>query len=152
MHILSIGVSNYKDRNIRLKAPQKDAEAVARVLEQNGTTLYKNVHVTLLTEEKAGKQGIENALNDLTIKTKKEDTVVMFLSGHGDISEETFYYLPYDADITDYQQSCISISAISEFLKDLPANKVMLILDTCHSGAAAGVIAMSRGRLLEARL
>jgi uncharacterized caspase-like protein len=152
MYILSVGVSDYEDRNIRLKAPEKDAEAVARVLERNSSTLYKDVQVTLLTDESAGKKGIENALNALTKNAEKEDTVVLYLSGHGDLYGETFYYLPYDADITDYQSTCISISSINAFLRELPANKVLLLLDTCHSGAAAGGIAMSRGGLLEARL
>ncbi|MDY6932947.1 MAG: caspase family protein [Spirochaetota bacterium] len=148
MYIVSVGVSRYRDVNIRLKSPNKDAAAISGTFKSVSSTLYGRVHQTVLTDQKASKNGILGILNNVSGKVRSIDTVIIFLAGHGITEKKIYYFLPYDADITDLNGSCVTIDAISAFIRKLPANKVALFLDTCQSGGATrklGMVAMARG-------
>jgi WD40 repeat protein len=148
MYVLSIGVSDYKDQNIRLKAPAGDANAIGDIFKKVGSSLYGNVNSIVLTDKNASLKNITKAFNEILSKIKTVDTVVIFLAGHGITEKGAYYYLPYDADLTDLENSCITTTDLGDFIRNIPANKVVLFLDTCQSGSATkslGAIAMARG-------
>jgi uncharacterized caspase-like protein len=155
MYILAAGVSRYDDINIRLGSPAADAEAVAGALERHAAELYDSVYVRVLTDGQATAVGIESALERITGAAEVQDTVILFLAGHGDIAEDgEYYFLPADADITDLITTAVSVGRINAFVEKLSASKVGIFLDTCKSGSATktiGTVAMSRG-LREVRI
>jgi len=67
---------------------------------------------------------------------KPQDTIVLFLAGHGIIRDGIYYFLPRDTEYSEQDgldtSSAISMHDLSEAL-DIPGRKI-LILDTCHSG------------------
>ena len=58
-----------------------------------------------------------------------------------------YYYLPYDTDILELDESAISVDLLGEYVRRIPAKKIAVFLDTCQSGSAVkslGRMAMSR--------
>lgn len=148
MYILAVGVSDYRDRNISLGSPADDAEAISRVLEDVASTLYGKVYAEVLTDRHATRDAIRGKMSEILQSAGKGDTVILFFAGHGDTDKGTYYYLPYDADITNLRATCISITDLSSFAQVLSANKIALFLDTCKSGSATkslSAVALARG-------
>ena len=80
---LAVGVSRYADSRIStLKVAARDAQDFALFLEQQ-SDLFRNCRITLLTDEKATKKEVERALFYDLRKAGKDDTIFIFLSGHG---------------------------------------------------------------------
>lgn len=136
MYVLAVGVSSYRDTNINLRYPADDARAVAAAFRDIASALYGKVHPRVLVNGDATRGAIMGALEGIAREAKKSDAVVVFLAGHGDTESDTYYYLPHDADIADLKSSCLSHGDIGAFARGLAANKVVLLLDTCKSGAA----------------
>jgi hypothetical protein len=136
MHILSVGVSAYRDSNINLGYPADDAAAVGSALRDTGASLYGKINATVLVDGKATRAAVSKAMGEISRAAGKSDAVILFLAGHGDTDGETYYFLPHDADITNLRGSCISSDELGAFVRGLSANKVVLLLDTCKSGTA----------------
>lgn len=75
---------------------------------------------------------------------RPEDVVIISFSGHGEIDGRgNFYLLPYDIGrgqgeaVTDQLlTSSISSLELSEWIKDIDAGEMVMIVDACHSAAA----------------
>jgi WD40 repeat protein len=75
---------------------------------------------------------------------RPEDVVIISFSGHGEIDGRgNFYLLPYDIGrghgeaVTDrLLASSISSLELSEWVKDIDAGEMVMIVDACHSAAA----------------
>jgi hypothetical protein len=155
LYVLSCGISNYQDPNIRLEYPVADAESIAETFKRISSTLYGNVYTTTITDSKASRTGILDALREITMQAKPQDAVVVFLAGHGEVEGSDYYYLPHEAEITDLSGTCVSESEIGNFISYMPATKIAIFLDTCKSGEATkslGRIALERGGLEERRI
>jgi uncharacterized caspase-like protein len=147
MYVLSVGVGDYHDTGMTLGAPDDDARAIAALFSEMADDLYGEVRTMLFINEEAEKDAVEQALADIIQQVETRDTVIIFFAGHGYVDRDIYYFLPYDTDITDMESTAVDIGTLSAFLRDLPANKVALFLDTCQSGSAVktlGTVAMSR--------
>jgi WD40 repeat protein len=147
MYVLSVGVGDYHDTGMTLGAPDDDARAIAALFPEMADDLYGEVRTMLFINEEAEKDAVEQALTDIIQQVETRDTVIIFFAGHGYVDRDIYYFLPYDTDITDMESTAVDIGTLSAFLRDLPANKVALFLDTCQSGSAVktlGTVAMSR--------
>ena len=149
MYVISVGVSGYSDSNLSLKAPAKDAKDIARLFDRIGSNLYDDVYSDILIDSSASKENIEYSLKSLIDKVDARDTVIIFLAGHGFVENEDYYYLPYNADVTDMENSCVDIATFSELFRELPANKIAMFLDTCQSGAAVSELNIAMSRSVE---
>ncbi len=147
MHIIAVGVSTYKDVNIRLRSPKDDARAIAEHFQRIASGIYGNVYVSVLVDNEATVKGIMKALNDIVARAKAQDTVILYFAGHGVTIEGKYYFLPYEADITQVETSSITTDDLSGFIQGIAAKKIALLMDTCQSGSAVrdlGVVAMTR--------
>jgi uncharacterized caspase-like protein len=99
--------------------------------------------VRLLVNQEATRQNILSALGEswLPRKTNKEDLVVIYFSTHGSPSimdsKGLNYLLAHDTDKTVLFATGIPVQDLTRMVKDkLRADRVVLIMDACHSGAA----------------
>jgi replicative superfamily II helicase len=60
-----------------------------------------------------------------------DDVVVISFSGHG---SPTHQIVTYDADLLDLDGSCISLDLFARALSQIPAKRLICILDCCFSG------------------
>jgi len=131
-----VGVSDYKGEGIDLTYAAKDAEDLACVFDVSAKELIKKIesdstqkHVftyKLNTGDKRtgfpDKNTIRETLLEIGKKTKPNDILMIFFSGHGVMqgeSKKIFYFLTADASSTNEPASAVGISTdeLAEWLK-----------------------------------
>jgi len=88
-------------------------------------------------------------------KAGEKDLVIVYFAGHGaaEPDEESSepdklskYLLPLEADLGDLPATALPMSEILEMLRRVKARTVLVILDTCFSGAAGGRAVTTQSR------
>jgi uncharacterized caspase-like protein len=127
-HALLIGNKNYTLWP-RLDTPEHDARETAALLGQK----YGFKTKLLLN---ATRYDILRALNDLRKELTEKDNLVIYFAGHGYLDEKIGrgYWVPIDGEV-DSNANWISTFAITDILSSLAAKHVLVIADTCYSGA-----------------
>ena len=140
---LIVGINNYKDKRIPdLRYAERDAMAIFRFFRTpRGGTVPLN-RIKLLLGPKATRANILSALKEILLRrTDKNDLVVIYFVGHGVVGElqEETYLLPYDAKLDIVEGTGISQSEIMRYVRKSRANRIVLIIDACHSGGVGSV-------------
>jgi WD40 repeat protein len=140
LYLLAVGVSAYSQASLRLGYAAKDAEDFSRVMKTHGR-LYRDVESRVLDD--ASRADILAGLAWLKTAPARGDYAMLFLAGHGGADQGgVYYYLPRDGDPSNLPGTAISNRDLIDTVSAI-RGKVMLFLDTCHSGAALS--AASRG-------
>lgn len=123
-----------------LTTPFADADALATILRRDygfTTELALDGGKTLpLALRDPTKRDIEMALHQLGKVAGSKDTVLIFYAGHGVFEPVTSiaYWVPSDAE-RGFEPSYLSAADISAAIQRMQAGKVILISDSCYSGA-----------------
>ncbi|MEC9367988.1 MAG: hypothetical protein VX871_04780 [Pseudomonadota bacterium] len=141
LHVVSIGVddyTNFPDRSLRFAGT--DAREVHRRLIAGAGPLHERVASLLLARNGDAlptAENVRNALKQLQ-KAGPDDTVVLFLAGHGVNDGSDYLFLPSDAQYKDSswtKSTVLQWQALQNILQLSQGRRVMLV-DTCHSGNA----------------
>lgn len=115
-----------------------DATELAKVLKDPERCAYPPEQVHLLTGDGATKEKVIKALEDLAKTTNDESTVIIYFSGHGHqlVSPfaNSYYLMPYGYSTENLVDTAISGSDFTNLLSDIPAQKLLVLLDCCHAG------------------
>ncbi len=145
LYALVVGVSTYRSYKIpQLKLAAKDARDFAALLNAQ-KTLFRRTDIHLLVNEEATEREIRKYLDYKLSRATKDDTVIVFLSGHGATDPSMpgdFFFVAYDTD-PEYLASTAVNMTESRFLKRLSAKRIVLFADTCHSGGFSNVATKS---------
>jgi len=142
LYFLSVGVNKLKQiPNNDLDFAAKDANDMANLMKQMKGKLYKDVNVYLYTDESSKKPTADNIVDALYThlsQATKDDTVMIYLAGHGvTINDNQYIFLSQDSKMTgnqNYQMSSVlKWSDVNGALKNIKCTKIM-ILDTCFTG------------------
>lgn len=142
-----IGISDYQDKDIPdLRYADKDAEAFANFLRSPAGGSLDGDHLQVLTNTRATAGRIAEALDALIEKAKKDDQVIIYFSGHGDVEGKKLtqpgFLLCWDAPSRVYMGGgTYSLSFLQEVVSTLSVTnqaKVVVITDACHAGKLAG--------------
>ncbi len=127
-HALVIGNANYLAMP-RLETAANDATVIKELLESR-----YGFQVTLLQDAKY--LDVLSAFSGLRKSLGEDDNLVIYFAGHGELDSATGlgYWLPVDADETS-KTNWISSREVSMQLDLLPARHVLVIADSCYSGA-----------------
>ncbi len=143
MHLIVIGINQYKNAKLNLNYALADATAFKEVTEKDVKSMMANIKTYFITDDKADKVGILAALKEVQQNAKPQDVMVFYYAGHGVISEKNkeFYLVP--TDVTDLKnvdealaQNGISSKMLQQYAIDIPAQKQVFILDACQSAGA----------------
>jgi WD40 repeat protein/uncharacterized caspase-like protein len=145
MFALVIGVSKYLMPDFELQLAAKDATAFGDALKKVGGGLFgaDKVYVRTLLDEQVTKKGIEAAFDEIATRAKLGDVFVLYLSGHGKSVAGRYFYYPQTLDFARghlVEQDSINQDAWQAWVARIAAQKKVLIIDTCESSAAAGLI------------
>lgn len=115
-----------------LQTPANDAKSVDVILRER----YGFKTKLLLN---ATRYQIMTALNEIHRQIGPNDNLLIYYAGHGEIDKSTqmAYWLPVDAEAGN-AANWISSQSITEFISIMPAKHVMVVADSCYSGALAG--------------
>ncbi|MEE8304073.1 MAG: caspase family protein, partial [Candidatus Tectomicrobia bacterium] len=155
LHILALGVADYRDRALQLKFAANDATAMVEALRQQGHSLFKSVQVTRLVDRQATLDGIHTAFRELAAQVQAHDVFVLFLSGHGITVDGQYHFIPADVIYTNrkaLQAGSVDQRRLQTWLGAIKAQKSLVLLDTCYAGAfrmatsgALPIFAMTKG-------
>ena len=138
LNIVSVGISAYRQAGLALAYPAKDARDVVDLFQGQRNRLYSNVKVRTLVDAQATRANILGALREVRDQSSPWDVTLFFLSGHGvaNPGSDSYCYLPFDADPRD-RATLVDGRELREILSRTQG-KVVLMLDTCHSGDVLG--------------
>ena len=153
-----IGVGRYESREVPpLAYAVADAEALYQVLIGPGG--FKKEHVLLLTDRTERKPTLRNikwALGTfLTRSAQKDDTVLVFFAGHGapEIDPRGLerdglakYLAPADVEPDDLYSTGLPMDELQTIFQRIEAERMVVFLDACYSGAAPGAAGPSPRR------
>jgi hypothetical protein len=128
-HALVIGNNAYTGGYGQLASAVSDAEKVSGVLSRkygfNVRTVRNGTRMEILT-----------ALNELREQLKPEDNLLVYFAGHGELdgASQQGYWIPVDARQGD-PSTWISNRAVSDILNTIAAKHVLVVADSCYSGA-----------------
>lgn len=155
-----VGVSDYAGEQIDLRYAAKDAEDMAHSLKVAAARLFgaDRLQLKLLTTS-AGADADAPTRENLKAafraarQAKATDLLVVYLAGHGvnhGGQDGDFYYLMSAAAGGDLGDPAVRASAavssqeLTEWIKEIPALKQVLILDTCASGRVVEKLSSKR--------
>ena len=138
MYVLSVGINRYKNPALDLNYAEPDARAVAEFFRTGGTDLFKKVEVKDVYNELATKEGILLKMQELQ-NTQPQDAVLIYLAGHGENIDEKWYFIPhelvYPEREEDVKAKAISSEELTSAIKNITAQKILVLIDACKSGA-----------------
>lgn len=139
LYVLAIGLSKYKDPDMKLDFASADAQAVVAALKTQEGIAFNEVKVRPLTDEKATKESILEGLGWLRSEGDSSDYRVIFLSGHGDIANDRYFLWCYPYDKNSKVPEILNITGeeIMSMVMQMKG-RIVLMVDTCHSAAIAG--------------
>lgn len=139
---LVIGISKYKESEYNLNFPAKDATDFASTLIEDLN--FQPDHVKLLIDEQATRKNILSLLGDLWLPrvARPDDLVLIYISSHGSPSEidigKINYIVAHDTDVKSLYATGIPMQDLVRIIKNrVKSNRILIILDSCHSGAAS---------------
>ncbi|MCA1960174.1 MAG: ankyrin repeat domain-containing protein [Desulfomonile sp.] len=136
LYAVIVGISKYANPAVPpLKISDKDARDFADFL-RTQKDLFRQRKVTLLTNEQATKIEVEKQLFYGLRQAGKNDTVILFFSGHGAVDPYQagdFFFLTYDSDPDYLAPTAVHMSGLN-FLKRIDCPRVLLIADACNAG------------------
>jgi esterase/lipase superfamily enzyme len=144
---LIVGVSNYPDPIPVLPAVAADVREIAKLLgSENGS--FQERDVLLLAEKDARRESILNALEKVFREALPDDTLFVYLAGHGAIQEDAFYFVAFDSQVGQLDKTGVPLATIKSLFDQTKSERVFLWLDCCHSGgiAARGLSAEAEDR------
>ena len=130
-YFIGIAVANYKDASMNLQYSAKDIRDLAYTFND----LYSDLHIDTFINASATKQNILSIKKKLLL-TDVNDRIILAVTGHGLLNKSfDFYYATYDMDFTHPEKNGIKYEDLEGLLNDIPAQKKLLLIDACHSGA-----------------
>jgi hypothetical protein len=144
-----IGISKYDQSDLTisdLKYADRDAMSVLEFLKSPAGGGLSDDSVSLLINEHATTQNIRHALFTFLTQAQPQDTVVIYIAGHGapdPHDPRNLYLLTADSKPDDMGATAFPMWQMQDvFERVLKAKRVITIADTCHSygfsGARAG--------------
>lgn len=140
LYILSVGISDYYDSRLSLRFASVDANSIVDRLRSGAKGLFSDVHVNTLLDKDATFKNLRTEFQTLSDIIKPQDTFILFIAGHGTAQQGRYYFLPYDFAFSSedsFDISGITQDQLQEWIANIPAQRTLVLLDTCDSGAMA---------------
>jgi WD40 repeat protein len=135
LHYLGVGVNHFKHHpELELKGAVPDVNALEKCLRTACAARFEEFDPLLLTDEKATREAIIEALTALQKKAKPSDVVIVHYSSHGEVDANGgLYLLTSDSKRDDLKSTAVPGQQLRDILGQYQS-QVLLVLDACHSG------------------
>ncbi len=137
LYVFAVGINQYRNPALNLNYAVPDAKGIAGFFRRS-QRLFKKVTVTETYDEEATKEGILAKLRELE-KTQPQDAVLIYLAGHGENVKDVWYFIPHELTYPEREEHVqtkgISSTEFSEAMKKIRAQKILMLVDACKSGA-----------------
>ncbi len=144
---LIVGISQYRDESIpQVRYARRDAEIMAAYLESVAGVSRSKMKVLL--DEGATSSDLAAYVEEwLPRQVKPDTTVFVYYAGHGmpNLSNGKAFLVPYDGH-PDFSSKLYPLDRLYEKLDSLPSKQVVVMLDSCFSGATGRSVLPSGAR------
>lgn len=143
LFVLAVGVDKYKLDALQLKYAGGDAEAIAAAFEKAGAGLYGEIFVEVLKDGDVTRGGLETKFKDLARSVRPNDVFVFFSAGHGKTLDGRFFFVPQDfsgTTVASIREQGIGHATWQEWFSLVPAQKSLLLFDSCESGSLTDTV------------
>ena len=128
----------------------KDARDLAETLERNGN--FDELHV-LNGAGHTTRAGILTAIDEATADLQRDDTFLLYLSGHGTLTIDPrdgtkLWFLPSDSALGTAPSTGIDIAWLEDRVAAVAARRRVLMMDTCHNGRDKSSLAPDTANVL----
>lgn len=138
LYVLAVGINKYKNPALNLNYAEPDAKSIAGFFSQRGGGLFRKVNIREIYSEQATRENIVSQLNELQ-NTNPQDAVLIYLAGHGESLNDKWYFIPHELTYpereADVRTKGVSSDDLSGYIKNIKAQKILLLVDACKSGA-----------------
>jgi Caspase domain len=138
---LVVGISKYQNEKLNLKYSAKDAHDLSDYLVREAN--FAPDHVKLLVDDQATKEHVMEQIGDkwLPRVARPNDLVLIFISCHGSPSrldlEGLNYLVLYNTNPNSLYATGLPLQDLASVIRErVHADRVVVIIDACHSGAA----------------
>lgn len=138
-YALVVGVGKFKNGITPLQYSVRDATLFYRfLLEQAGFT--KN-STYFLADQNATSSNVVKYLNGIRNAAQEDDLVVVYMSSHGTPPDKFggVYIVTYDTEVNPRERvwhTSVAETALKDFVENLRARRLVMVLDTCYSNGA----------------
>ena len=130
----------------------RDAKSLKAYLLASG---YPERNIVLLTDQQAGKSGLEKYLDAwLPKNTDEKSSVLFYFSGHGapNPNDQQAYLVPWDGDPKFLENTGYPVKRLYLRLNALKAKRVLVAMDACFSGTGGRSVLAKGTRPLVAKV
>jgi hypothetical protein len=134
-HALLIGVSEFADQRLaRLNAPTNDVIALQGILQDGSRGNFDSVELSLNEDFLAIRDHLSSFFHDRA----PDDVLLLYYSGDGILGRGNRLFLATSGSNLDTPNArSVSARDIRDFLEEGRAQRQIVVLDCCHSGAFA---------------
>jgi hypothetical protein len=149
-HALIVGIADYEHVPKLPPTVVDDARDMRDLLIDPLHCGYPPENVTLLLDGEASRQAILAAMSRLANNVERASSVLIYVSSHGGRvgsgSQAGEYLIPFDTVLGEsFPETAISGAELTMALEAIPAGKVLVIFDCCHSGGIGQPKGMATG-------
>ncbi|ASF48105.1 caspase family protein [Methylovulum psychrotolerans] len=139
LHVLALGISDYRDRALKLTYADKDAQAMTTALQQNGHGLFDKLNILPpLLNRDATLANLQAAFKSLAASVQPQDVFILYLAGHGQAIDGNYHFAPWETVITNadsLRTGGLDEQGLQTLLAQINTSKALVLLDTCGAGA-----------------
>ncbi len=128
-YALMIGNENYKNLK-KLSRPLEDLTKFESILTNNFSFKSENI----IKKTNASRDDIYDGFEQVTNRVKKNDNLLIFYAGHGQVHDDTGYWIPVEGHESS-RRNWISNTEIKHFLNSIVAQNVLVVSDACFGGS-----------------
>jgi WD40 repeat protein len=144
LHVFVVGIDTYRDQELLLNYAVSDGRAFAEALRTRATSLFRDIRVTALYNERVTLPQLDEAFREIATTVAIDDVFVFYLAGHGVTLDGRYYFLPQDflyVNDDAVRQHAINQEHLQRWLASVPARQSLILIDTCESGSFARTFA-----------
>lgn len=156
LHMVVIGINQYANPLLTLNYAVDDARGLTNWAQQNAKGLFSEIQLHPLYDKAATKRAISDLFGKLQ-STRPQDIVVIYLAGHGENSDGSWFFLPTEfgegLSFPDSNMDRRNIAAlrgnlrqavvtsglaahtIQQAVGQIGAQRIVLLIDACKSGS-----------------
>jgi len=135
-YAIVIGIEKYRQKLPTADYAERDARTVAKYL--SGVMGYPAENIVTLLNDHAARSDMEKYFAKwLANNVETDSSVFIYYSGHGapDPNTGNAFLVPYDGDPSFIEETGYPLTRLYAKLEELPAKEIVVVLDSCFSGA-----------------
>lgn len=148
LHILVVGIDRYRDKSLWLNFAVADARELAKQIQKQSSTIFEKIWVAEIYDAQATHQSIKRTFEKISKTAKSSDVFIFYMAGHGITLDGRYHFLPVDFRYHNedaIRERAINQDHLQKLMGSIPAQKSLILLDTCNSGSYVQAQTVGRG-------